>query len=119
MTPQLNYTNTAILGLIQIGVVVVGVIGAGVTAHRLGEFGIAIPAWSSTTAAYGWFALAIPVVWITTSMILQHRDEVSDFPEGLTYFSGYLVLLLLIVGAITAVLPPWIQLMNPCLTLST
>jgi hypothetical protein len=112
MTLQLSYKNITYLGLIQVGVVVAGVLGAGVTFKYFDTFGIATPYWTRFGLGYGFFMLAVPVLWITVALLVQHRDQTGDAPEAATYLSGVVVLLLLLVGAFQAVASPWVRLFS-------
>lgn len=114
MSPRLTFKNTAILGLIQVGVVVAGVLGAGSTYKAWTTFGIPLTQATRFAADYGFVMLTLPVVWITVAMAVQYRDRTADAPEAVTYASGVLVLLLLLVGAFQAAAMPWVRLFGSC-----
>jgi hypothetical protein len=118
MTPRLTYKNITYLGLIQVGVIVAGVLAAGVTFKYFDTFGIATPYWTRIGLGYGFFMLAVPVLWITVALIVQHRDQTGDAPEAVTYLSGVVVLLLLMVGAFQAAALPWVRLFSCSFSLS-
>jgi hypothetical protein len=108
MSPRLTYKNIAILGLSQIGVVVFGVLGAGATYKLDTTLGVTQTSATRFATEYGFLFLALPLAWIVTAMVVQHRIEnVEDGPEALTALTGVIVLLLLIVGAFAAAVAPW------------
>lgn len=112
MTPRLTYKNITYLGLIQVGVVVAGVLATGVTFKSIDTFGMAMPYWTRIGLGYGFFMLAVPVIWITVALIVQYRDQTGDAPEAVTYLSGVVVLLLLLVCAFQAAASPWVRLFS-------
>ena len=111
MTPRLTYTNIAVLGLIQVGAVVFGVLGSGVTYKMAEEFGMS-HTWATRVAVeWGFVALVLPLAWITVAMIVQGKLEASeDAPEVLTFLSGLAVLFTLMAGALCAAVAPWFRL---------
>jgi hypothetical protein len=115
MTPRLSHKNIAILGLVQVGVVVAGVLGAGSTYKAWTTFGIPLTQATTFATEYGFVVLAVPVVWIAAAMIVQHRlAETDDGPEVITATSGVFVLLVLLVGAFQAAALPWLRLLSSC-----
>jgi undecaprenyl pyrophosphate phosphatase UppP len=118
MTLRLSYKNIAILGLVQVGVVVAGVLGAGSTYKAWTTFGIPLTRATTFATEYGFLLLAVPVVWITVALAVQARDETSDAPEAATCASGVLVLLVLLVGAFQAAALPWVRLFSCSFSLS-
>lgn len=117
MSPRLTYKNIAILGLVQIGVIVFGVLGAGATFKMWSTFGTKQSSATEFAVEYGFLVLIVPLAWITTAMVVQHRNEEDD-PEALTFMSGAVVLLLLIVAVLAAAVTPWFRLWSCSLSLS-
>ena len=63
--------------------------------------------WATEFAVeYGFLVLIVPLAWITTALIAQHRNEEDD-PEVLTFLRGVVILLTLVVGAAAAAVAPW------------
>jgi hypothetical protein len=118
MAPQLTYKNITFLGLTQVGVVVAGVLAAGATYKAWTTFEIPLTQATRFAADYGFVVLAVPVLWITVAMAVQARDETSDAPEAVTFASGVLVLLALLVGAFQAAAMPWVRLFSCSFSLS-
>jgi hypothetical protein len=118
MTPRLNYTNIAIVGLLQVGVIVSATLGAGSVYKMSTTFGFRIPAATQFAADYGFVVLLVPMLWITVAMALQSRDEHGDAPEAMTFVSGVGVLLLLLVGAFVAAVIPLFRILSPGCSLS-
>jgi low temperature requirement protein LtrA len=116
--PQLSYTNIAIVGLLQIGTIVAGVLGAGAAYKMWAITGLTQDRYVVFASEYGFLFLAVPMVWIVAAMVTQHRNEEDD-PEVLTFMSGVALLLLLIVAAITVAVTPWVRLFSCSFSLSS
>lgn len=99
MIPRLSYTNIAIVGLLQIGTIVAGVLAAGAAYKVWSISGLPHDRGVLFASEYGFLFLAVPLIWITVAMVLQGRDNVSDWPEVLTFYSGVLVLVALLIAA--------------------
>ena len=118
MTPRLTYKNITYLGLIQVGVVVAGVLGAGVTFKYFDTFGMSMHQATRLAVGPGFLALVVPVLWITVALVVQYRDQTGDAPEVVTYMSGVVVLVLLLIGAFQAAALPWVRLFSCSFSLS-
>lgn len=106
MIPRLSYTNIAIVGLLQIGTIVAGVLGAGAACKVWSISGLQLGRYVVFASEYGFLFLAIPLLWVTVAMVIQGRDNVSDYPEALTFYTGVLVLLALLVVAWNVAVSP-------------
>lgn len=107
----LSFKNIAILGLIQVGVVVVGVLGAGLLHKCSNEFGIQLTQPTKIAGSdYGFVAVIVPMIWITVAMAVQSRTDTEDSPEVLTFVSGVFVSLLLLLGAFIVAVLPWVRM---------
>ena len=97
--------NTAILALIQIGIVVAGVLAAG-AACKWWQQSTHPPSSLEFVARYGWLALLVPMTWITVTLILQSRAEDEGVAILIAYLSGIIVIVLLLVTIYYLVLRP-------------
>ena len=114
MTPRLSYTNIAILGLIQIGVVVFGVLGAGAAYKTWSVTGLPHNPNVVFASEYGFLFLVVPLSWITIAIVVQGRNQTSDSPELITFLSGALVLLILVISAWKVAASPLIRSFLGC-----
>ena len=101
--------NIVLVALMQVGVIVGGVLGAGVSHKWWTSFGIALPPSTLLLMNYGVIALVMPLIWGVCTLRLRQTPEVPEEIKALVFFSGILLLafLCLIVGY--AVLEPWLN----------
>lgn len=114
-----SFKNIAILGLLQVGVVVAGVLGTGILHKCSKEFGIQLTQPTKFAGGdYGVIVVIVPLIWITVAMAVQSRNDTEDYPEALTFASGVLVLFLLLFGAFVVAILPWVRMFSCGLSLS-
>lgn len=102
--------NTVILALMQIGVIVAGVLAAGLCHKVWAGSGMALP--SPTVILYDYSVLwfSIPVAWFVAALVSHGWPAVSDDIRRLTFLLGILVLLALIVFILDADVAPWLRM---------
>jgi hypothetical protein len=103
--------NAVVLALLQVGVIVIGILGAGASAKVLlaGNHG-PTPWITRVVIDYGVAALALPVVWIGAYVRFARRPEASDSGKALAFATG-LVLLAIIAGVVAwGIVQPWTRL---------
>jgi hypothetical protein len=89
--------NTVILALVQVGVIVLGVLGAGAAHKWSTTFNIRLPSSTIFVAEYGFLALVLPVAWVTVALLSMRRDAESENAKPLVFYSGILLLLVLLL----------------------
>jgi hypothetical protein len=89
--------NTAILALTQVGVIVAGVLGAGATQKLFAQFNARTGWWTDFVASWGFLALALPIVWAALALWLLLRGEDHEAARFVTFWSGVLVVALLLL----------------------
>ena len=101
MIPRLSYTNIAIMGLLQIATVVAGVLGAGAAYKVWSSTGAGLPHDPAVVFAseYGFHFLAVPLTWITVAMAVQARDRTGDAPESVTFLTGLVIWVIMVIAA--------------------
>jgi len=102
--------NTVILALMQIGVIVAGVLAAGLC-HKLwagGGGGLPLP--TAILYDYGVWWFSIPIAWFIMALVPHGWPEISDDVRNLAFLSGILVLLALIVFILDADIAPWLRM---------
>src|SRR5689334_10213544 len=105
--------NTAILALVQIGVIVAGVLGAGACHKWYTTFGLRTPAATALVCEYGFVALVLPVVWIVVALEALRREDAEEFRVA-AFCAGILLLVLLVVGVIHTAAQPLLRLLVGC-----
>lgn len=102
--------NAVLIALMQIGVIVAGVLAAGVCNKwwaSMGGGGLPLP--MLILMNYGVIALAIPVVWIVLVLQLRNRSEASEDVKDFAFLSGIILLVAFCIFVGYAVLTPWLQ----------
>ena len=102
-----SFRNTVVVALMQIGVIVAGVLAAGLCRKAWLSSGLAMPAPAAMLYNYGVIAFAIPVIWAVLTLSWMRRPEITDEIKGLAFWSGVLVLVLLIGFVWHADVSPW------------
>ncbi len=102
--------NVAILALLQIGVIVFGVLAAGVTLKYHAEFKVFDADSARLWVNYGWFALPLPIIWVILAAYILAGEEWSDRIKLCAFFSGVVLLAILVVMVWTSIGRHWVGL---------
>ncbi len=101
-------SNAVMVALLQLGVVLFGIMAAGLGGKVAQEGGLAVPAATAFIIRYGLTLLGLPLFWIFMALRLRRNPQVSDSKKGLAFLSGFLLLAgLLIFIFCAAVRPTW------------
>ena len=90
--------NTVILALVQVGVVVLGVLAAGASCKWSTTFNMRLPSSTILVAEYGFLALVLPLAWVTVALLTMRRGAESENAKPLVFYSGILLLLVLLLS---------------------
>jgi hypothetical protein len=101
--------NNVILALVQTAVIVFGVLGAGAAYRWYANLSIAPPISINLFADYGMLMMVLPLAWITATLSIEWSDT-PDFYRIIAFWSGVLLLLLLLLGVWYAVAKPFLRL---------
>jgi hypothetical protein len=104
--------NTVLVALAQVGVVVVGVLAAGAAHKWHATFNVTPPRSTTFLAEYGFLALVLPVAWAWAALRIQQWVVDEDVPRVVAFFSGFVVLGLLLLGVGYAAVLPLLHLMG-------
>jgi len=105
--------NIVIVALLQVGVIVFGVLAAGI-AHKESEInGLIMPSSTTMLYGYGFMGLLVPLAWGAGVVVLQLRANVSDDIRTLMLWLGILVLLSLVIFCLYADISPWLNIPRP------
>jgi hypothetical protein len=100
--------NTVIVAILQVGVVVAGVLAAGIC-HRIWmSRDWPVPPLIALLYNHGVMGLIIPLAWITGAATLHTRFGASDDVRALMFWLGVLVLVALTIFALYADVSPWL-----------
>ena len=105
--------NIVIVALSQIGVIVFGVLGAGIFHKESSLMGVLMPAPVAMLYRYGFAGLAIPLAWGAGAVVLQLRANVSDDIRNLMFALGVLLLVAGAIFCLYADISPWLNLPRP------
>ncbi|HWG46515.1 MAG TPA: hypothetical protein VN688_27380 [Gemmataceae bacterium] len=91
--------NIVILALIQVGVIVAGVLGAGACHKWYTTFNLLPPLETRLVSEYGFVALLLPVVWAAIALRAVRCEDESANLRWYAGLGGVVLLFLLLVGA--------------------
>ncbi len=103
--------NATLVAIMQVGVIVAGVLAAGLWHKAATADGILIPFPVAFLYSYGSVGFVIPLAWIVVALLLRSRPEVSDEMKRLVFWFGVLVLIALITFVIYANVSPCFRIM--------
>ena len=84
--------NAVYVALMQIGVIVTGVLAAGLWVREQKVANLILSTPAEFLTGHSDLFMAIPVVWITCAALVHRRPELSDGVKDLIVFSGVLIL---------------------------
>jgi hypothetical protein len=101
--------NTVVVAIMQVGVIVAGVLAAGVC-HRMsvGDH-TTMPFLALALYSYGVLGLLIPLAWVTGAVVLQLRANISDSVKVLMFWLGILLLISLAIFVFCVDAPPLLR----------
>ncbi len=102
--------NAVYVAIMQVGVIVVGVLAAGLSYKAWSDMGMALPTPIAMLINHTLLFLAIPLVWITFALLVRSRPEASDNVKNLAFWSGALLLIALVVFVFHADVTPWFNI---------
>jgi apolipoprotein N-acyltransferase len=88
--------NATRLALMQVGVLTIGVLGAGLRCKFSAMDGWQPPGLTRLAFDYGFISFLLPLVWITVA-VLVHRSELSDMAKNMVFLSGAGLAVLMII----------------------
>lgn len=110
---MISIRNIVVLALMQAGVIVAGVLAAGLCHRVYTSNGMAIPGLVAALYNFGVLGLLIPLAWVTGAVVLQLRVAVPDNAKVLMFWMGILILVALVVIVVYADVSPWLRITLP------
>jgi ABC-type microcin C transport system permease subunit YejE len=105
--------NIVIVAISQVGVIVFGVLAAGIFHKESSLMDVLMP-WSvATLYRYGFLGLSVPLAWSIGAVVLQLRANGSDDIRTLMFWIGVLVLIALAIFCLYADVSPWLNIARP------
>lgn len=105
-------SNAVLVAVTQVGVIVLGILAAGVSQKIWTDTGIPITAATSFFLNFGFLFLAIPLLWISTAIALRQRPSVPEEIKTLAFWSGSALIVSLAVFELYVIFRPWLNVMS-------
>jgi hypothetical protein len=102
--------NTVMLAIMQIGVIVAGVLGAGLCHKAWISMGVVMPQPVALLYQFGIAGFLIPLAWSAFALILFHCPKMPDETKDSLFAFGILVLIALAVFVLYADVTPWLNI---------
>jgi hypothetical protein len=99
--------NIVIVAISQVGVIVFGVLGAGIFHKECSLSGMHMPLPVYLLYSYGFMGFFVPLAWGAGAVVFQLRASVSDDIRTLMFGFGVLVLVALAIFCLYADISPW------------
>ena len=103
--------NTVLVALMQVGVIVGGVLGAGAFYKAAAVTNLKLPWTILALVTYGGFGLCLPLIWVTAALLIRRRPDVADEVKRLVHWLGLALLIGLGAFMIYADVTPWLGIM--------
>jgi hypothetical protein len=104
--------NIVVVTIMQVAVIVVGVLAAGICHKVFLDHNVAMPLPAAMLYWHGVVGLLIPVAWGMGTVVLYLRTTVSDGIKTLAFWLGVLILIMMIAFVLYADVTPWFQAMQ-------
>lgn len=103
--------NAVYVAIMQVGVIVVGVLAAGLCYKAQTDMGVRFPTAYMLLLNHTITFLAIPLVWITVVLWIRSRPEATEDVKNLAFWSGVLLIIALPIFVFYADVTPWFNIM--------
>ncbi len=104
--------NIVVVTIMQVAVIVVGVLAAGICHKVFLDHNVAMPSPAAVLYWHGVIGLLIPVTWGMGTVVLHLRTSASDGIKTLAFWLGVLILILMVAFILYADVTPWFQAMH-------
>jgi|GEM_PF-1884251 len=101
--------NPVRVALMQVGVIVGGILAAGLGYRVAEDIGRTIPVSTALLVHFGFWLLALPLVWIAVAVRLRNNAAVSNRKKTLTFVVGLALLVVLTLFSLYAAGQPWME----------
>src|SRR5580658_277439 len=101
--------NTVIVAMMQVGVIIAGVLAAGICHKVWTNNGVAMPIPASLLYGHGLMGFLVPTIWGTGAIVIQLHTNISDEIKTLAFWLGVLFLIALAIFIIYADVTPWLN----------
>lgn len=110
--------NVVLIALTQLTVIVFTVLGAAAAWRIAADSQVGVPTLTINTAAAGSFGLFLPALWVAVCIATLRRAQ-TDWARALAYWSGPLLVVLLVVFGWAAAVRPILWSLFPSVGGST
>lgn len=109
-TSMFSIKNAVYVAITQVGVIVVGVLAAGLCFKARNDMGVHFPTAYLVLLNHTVIFLAIPPAWISGVLWIRSRADASDDVKNLAFWSGILLLWALVIFVFYADVTPWLNI---------
>src|SRR5262245_41149596 len=99
-------SNAVFVAVLQVSVIVMGCLGAGLSYHLTESFGGSVQLPTVLLLRYWFVFMAVPLVWLTTALQLRRRPDVTLETKGTIFWFGVFLLAALVVLGLCALFGP-------------
>jgi hypothetical protein len=103
--------NILVVTIMQIAVIVVGVLAAGLCHRAFTGDNVAMPLPVAMLYWHGVVGLLIPATWGIGTVVLHLRTNIGDGIKTLAFWLGILILIVITIFVLYADVTPWFRIM--------
>jgi hypothetical protein len=100
--------NIVIVAVLQVGVIVIGVLAAGLCRKVMALHDLPAPAPAIWLANFGVVMLLLPLAWAAGALVVHLRQGYSEDIRALVFWLGILLLIGLVAGVGYVDVSPWV-----------
>lgn len=104
--------NIVLVTIMQVAVIVIGVLAAGICHRVFTDHNVAMPLPTAMLYWHGVIGLIFPIVWGIGTVVLHLRTNAPDGLKTLAFWLGILILIVIIAFVLYADVTPWFQAMQ-------
>jgi len=102
--------NAVVVAIMQVGVIVIGVLAAGLWCHAAATDRVMIPFPTLCLFTCGICGFMIPLIWGSCAAFVIHQSKFSDELKSLIFWLGILLLLAMVIFVLYADASPFFRI---------
>lgn len=100
--------NAVLLALVQVGLVIIGTLGAGAGWRYRTDLHLPVPFQTAVLTEWGLWLLLVPLFWLTAVLLIRRSATIGDGAKVLAFWSGVVLIFALVAFAVPAAGKPWL-----------